>query len=85
MSKLLSLLGAGVLALSFSGIAAAADNTTTQQQNQPQTQQSNQAQPGSAEQREQEYLAALKKCDAMSNAGDKQKCIDAAKKKHGQM
>ncbi len=83
MSKLLALIGAGTLALSLTGIASAADNSTTQQ---PQAQQpANQGQPGSAEQREQEYLAALKKCDGMSNAGEKQKCIDAAKKKHGQM
>jgi hypothetical protein len=81
MSKLLALIGAGTLALSFSGIAAAADNTGQQAQPQQRTQ----AQPGSAEQREQEYLAALKKCDSMSNAGEKQKCIDAAKKRHGQM
>jgi hypothetical protein len=84
MSKLLTMLGAGVLAFSMGGIAAAADNTGTQQQNQPQAQQAPQGQPGSAEQREQEYLAALKKCDSVA-AADKQKCIDAAKKKHGQM
>lgn len=83
MSKLLSLFGAGMLALSF-GAAQAADNTNQQGQTQAQ-QPTTQAQPGTAEQREQEYLAALKKCDGMSNAGDKQKCIDAAKKKHGQM
>lgn len=82
MSKLLTMLGAGALAFSMGGIAAAADNTTTPQQNQPQAQQ---GQPGSAEQREQEYLAALKKCEAVANAGEKQKCIDTAKKKHGQM
>lgn len=80
MSKLLALIGAASLALSLGGVASAADNTA-----QPQSQQPTQAQPGTAEQREQEYLAALKKCDAMSNAADKQKCIDAAKKKHGQM
>jgi hypothetical protein len=83
MNKLLSLFGAGMLALSLGGAAYAADNTN--QQSQPQAQQPTQAQPGTAEQREQEYLAALKKCDSMSNAGEKQKCIDAAKKKHGQM
>ena len=82
MSKLLSMLGAAALAFSISGIAAAADNTTNPQQTQPQAQQ---GQPGTAEQREQEYLAALKKCDSVANAGEKQKCIDAAKKKHGQM
>ena len=82
MSKLLTMLGAGALAFSIGGIASAADNTN--QQTQPQAQQAPQGQPGSAEQREQEYLAALKKCDAGA-AADKQKCIDAAKKKHGQM
>ena len=82
MSKLLTMLGAGALAFSIGGIASAADNTN--QQTQPQAQQAPQGQPGSAEQREQEYLAALKKCDAGA-AADKQKCIDAVKKKHGQM
>ena len=84
MSKVLTMIGAGVLAFSFGGIASAADkdNSTTQQ---PQTQQAPQGQPGSAEQREQEYLSALKKCESVSNAGEKQKCLDAAKKKHGQM
>ena len=81
MSKLLALIGAGAVAVSMSGFAAAAEKDNTGAQ----TQQPTQAQPGTAEQREQEYLAALKKCDAMSNAGEKQKCIDAAKKKHGQM
>jgi hypothetical protein len=84
MSKLLTMLGAGALAFSIGGIASAAEKDTTNQQSQPQTQQAPQGQPGSAEQREQEYLAALKKCDAGA-AADKQKCIDAAKKKHGQM
>lgn len=83
MSKLLTMLGAGALAFSFGGIASAADkdNSTTQ----PQTQQAPQGQPGSAEQREQEYLSALKKCEPISNAGEKQKCLDAARQKHGQM
>lgn len=84
MSKLLTMLGAGALAFSIGGIASAADNTNQQTQ-QPQTQQAPQGQPGSAEQREQEYLAALKKCEPITNAGEKQKCMDAAKKKHGQM
>lgn len=81
MNKLATLLGAAALAFSIGGIASAADNTAPQSQ-QPQAQQ---GQPGSAEQREQEYLAALKKCESVANAGEKQKCIDMAKKKHGQM
>ena len=35
-------------------------------------------------QREQEYMAALKKCEPLAGA-EKQKCIEAAKKKLGQM
>ena len=35
-------------------------------------------------QREQEYLAALKKCEPLYGA-EKDKCIEAAKKKLGQM
>ena len=53
---------------SLSGIAFAADDTKS---NDP-------------AQREQEYIAALKKCDPLTGA-DKQKCIEAAKKKFGQM
>lgn len=35
-------------------------------------------------QREQELAAALKKCDGLA-AAEKQKCVEAAKKKFGQM
>ena len=31
------------------------------------------------------YQAKLKKCESMSNAGDKKACTDKAKKEHGQM
>jgi uncharacterized protein HemX len=34
--------------------------------------------------KQEEYQAALKKCDPMQGA-EKTKCIDEAKKKHGQM
>jgi len=34
--------------------------------------------------KQEEYQAALKKCDPLTGA-EKQKCIDTAKKKHGQM
>jgi hypothetical protein len=36
------------------------------------------------QQREQQYQAALKKCESLP-ATEQQKCIDAAKKKFGQM
>ena len=35
-------------------------------------------------QRDKEYLVALKKCEPLTGA-DKTKCVDAAKKKSGQM
>jgi hypothetical protein len=62
MSKLLTTLGAGVLALSLGGFAFAADDA----------------------QKEQEYQAALKKCESLPQA-EQQACVDAAKKKFGQM
>jgi hypothetical protein len=73
MHKLLSALTAGALALSLSGFAFA-----------QQDQQSGAQQQQGAQTTNEEYQAALKKCDA-GPAADKQKCIDAAKKKHGQM
>lgn len=71
MSKLLSTLTAGAFALVLSGFAFAADEPAQQPT----------AQPGADN---PEYQAALKKCDPLTG-GDKQKCIDAAKKKFGQM
>jgi len=68
MKKLFAMLNAGALALSLCGIAFAADDTQSKD----------------PAQREQDYIAALKKCDPLTGA-DKQKCIDAAKKKFGQM
>ena len=41
-------------------------------------------QTGDSQQREQEYLAALKKCDSLP-AAEKAKCIETAKKRYGQM
>ena len=90
MSKLLSLLTAGTLALAASGFVIAADEpypNTQSGQSQNQTTPGNQPSqntPGT-DQKSAEYLAALKKCEAINNAGDRQKCVDAAKKKHGQM
>jgi hypothetical protein len=74
MHKLLSTLTAGALALALSGFAFAQQDQQQQQQ-----------QPGqTAGAQNEEYQAALKKCES-GPAADKQKCIDAAKKKHGQM
>ena len=84
MSKLLTLLSAGALALTLSGVAAAAENDQNSQQ--PRAQQPNDPAAGgaTASQRDQEYLAALKKCEPLTGA-DKTKCVDTAKKKYGQM
>jgi hypothetical protein len=80
MSKLLSLLAACTLALAAGGFVSAADESNMGGQ----TRQS-ETTPGNADQRAEEYLAALKKCEVISNAGDRQKCVDAAKKKYSQM
>jgi hypothetical protein len=72
MNKLVTTLSAGILALAMSGVTFAAEESQSQ------------AQPTDASKKEQEYLAALKKCEPLAG-DDKQKCIDAAKKKFGQM
>ena len=84
MAKLIKVLSATVLALTLSGIATAADNDRNSQQ--PGVQQPDDPAAGGAtvSQREQEYLATLKKCEQMAGA-DKTKCFDTAKKKYGQM
>ncbi len=86
MSKLLTMLGVLALALSISGIATAADDTNTNQQNQqPPTQTDAQQAPATIEQRELEYLAAVNKCERITNDDEKQKCFGAARTKHGEM
>lgn len=92
MKKLLSALAAGTLVLAMNGFAVAQDVPSTNQPNtqqnaQPATQQDTQlpaGQTGDLSAKEQEYLAALTKCEALSG-GEKTKCIEAAKKKFGQM
>ena len=84
MSKLLTMLTAGALALTLSGFAAAADKDQNSQQPQAQQPADPAAGGATASPRDQEYLAALKKCEPMSGA-DKTKCVDTAKKKYGQM
>ena len=84
MGKLIKGLSAAVLALTLSGIATAADNDRNSQQ--PGVQQPDDPAAGGAtvSQREQEYLATLKKCEQMADT-DNTKCFDTAKKKYGQM
>ena len=74
MIKLMSIFAASVLALCLSGMAFAADEKTQDQTGTPQDQ----------TKQDQEYLAALKKCEGLQDAA-KQKCIDQAKQKHNRM
>ncbi|HVY07021.1 MAG TPA: hypothetical protein VHB46_13685 [Burkholderiales bacterium] len=62
---------AGPLALSLCAFAAAADKEPA-------------AGSASASKREHEYLSTLKRCEALG-AAEKAACIDAAKKKYGQI
>ena len=84
MSKLLTMLTAGALALTLSGFAAAADKDPNSPQPQAQQPADPAAGGATASQRDQEYLAALKKCEPMTGA-DKTNCVNTAKKKYGQM
>jgi hypothetical protein len=94
MSKLLSTIAGAALALSLSGFALAADQSTGQSSQGTQGAQSSQSggqssgqssgQSGQATGQSDAYKAAMQKCQQMSGA-DKQKCMDTAKKKHGQM
>ena len=85
MNKVLSALLAGALGLALNGMAAAADPYPAAQPADKGGVTESQNQPGAAvSAKEQEYLAALKKCESLT--GEKrQKCIDAAKKKAGDM
>jgi len=87
MMKLMSILAAGALALSVSGLGFAADQKTqdqkTQDQNAPRTQDQTGA-PADQTKQDQEYLVALKKCEGLQDAA-KQKCIDQAKQKYNRM
>jgi hypothetical protein len=84
MSRLIGTFTAAALALVMSGFAYAADEPQPTTQGQPRAEQSQPAQSGDTAKREQEYLTALKRCEPLAGA-DKQKCIDAAKKKYSEM
>lgn len=70
---------AGLLGAALSGAAFAADTPQTGGQ-EPQTPAA--ADPGKTD--NEAFLAALKKCDTLG-ADQRQKCVDAAKRKFGQM
>jgi hypothetical protein len=94
MSKLLTMLMAGAVALTFNGFAvaqnppadpAAGGATTTEPAMSEKGSAADPAAGGATTSKsEQEYLAALKKCEPLTGA-DKTKCVDTAKEKYGQM
>jgi hypothetical protein len=83
MTKAISILAAGALTLSLSGVAFAADEKaqdptgTTMMPDQG-------ASPAELSKQDQEYLVALKKCESMQDA-EKQKCIEQVKQKYKRM
>ena len=82
-NKLASFLAAAILALGANGFAAADNESPIPQA----TQQDSQIQPGQGgdlSAKEQEYLVALTKCESLSGS-QKTACVEAAKKKFGQM
>jgi hypothetical protein len=100
MSKLLAILIAGTT-LAFAAPLMAADNTNqsnpqakptqsqpTQQEQVPMQKDNKTSNPQARQNpdgtQSPEYAAALKKCDSMSGSS-KTDCVDAAKKKYGQM
>ena len=85
MNKLLTVVTAGVLAFTLGGVVSAADKDQNTRQPQAQQPVDDPAAGGATtSQREQEYLAALKKCEPLTG-NDKTRCVDAAKTKYGQM
>jgi hypothetical protein len=77
------IIAAGAFALSLGGGAFAADQKP-QEQSQNQNPQGQATDPADQSKRDQEYLAALKKCQ--NQQGDaKQKCVDEAKQKYDRM
>jgi hypothetical protein len=90
ISKLLTMTTAAALVLSLGGLARAADES---EQNMPQTQTRPQvpqttddpaAGGATATQAYQEYLVSLKKCEPL-NGDEREKCVDAVRRQHGQL
>ena len=84
---LLSLLVVGL----FAGVGTSAVAQNVKAGEQPNADAATNSQPAdpaaggaTASKNEQEYLAALKKCEPLTGS-DKTQCVNAAKKKHGQM
>ncbi len=91
MSKLINMMVASALAMAMGGLAFAADSeqgeAATQSQ-EPAVQDPIVNDPAAggatASQSYQEYLVELKNCEPLTG-DERQKCIDAARRKHGEM
>ena len=94
MSKLLTMLMTAYVALTLSGFATAQNKGADPTKGGAPATQPGPSTKGTAadpaaggattSKGEQEYLSALKKCEPLTGA-DKDSCIEAARKKHGQM
>ena len=88
MNNLVAGLHCGMLVMAMSGVAIAQEEPQLTPRNAKQDAQTDPnaqpAQPPDLTVTDEEYFAALKKCESLS-AGEKTRCIEAAKKKFGQM
>jgi hypothetical protein len=84
MRNLLNLLSAGGVALTLGGFATAAGKDPNGQQPQARQPADMPMDGATASRRDKEYLAAMKKRDPQTGS-DKTKCVDAARRKYGQM
>jgi hypothetical protein len=84
MFKLLIILMAGVLALTLSEVAAAVDKDRNGPQQRIRQVVDPAAGGATASETEWEYLTALQKCESLAGP-DKTNCIDATKRKYGQL
>ena len=84
MNKILIILTAAVLALTLSEVVAADDRDQSSPQRQTRQVADPAAGGATASQREWDYLTAIQKCELRPGA-KKTKCVDAARKKYGEM
>lgn len=91
MNKLLYVLTAGAAALVLtSGFSSAADQTRPNVESEPRASENQPGETGPVmtapdqAKQDQEYMAALKKCDSLKG-GEKQKCVDATQRKFNRM
>ena len=90
MKKLMSAMIAGTAALVLAAGAAGAAEQMKPKDEPPRASENQPGDPGAVKTapeqaaQDQEYMAAMKKCDAMKG-GEKQKCVEAAQRKFSRM